>query len=71
MVKWTMWCGIGNFSLFINNLMKAIRRKLYYASKKIPYIFQCSSIFLVCISYATLFMGFIYVASGMDILLNY
>lgn len=39
--------------------------------RKIAYRFQCASVFLVCVSYVTMFVGLVCAASGMNLLLNY
>lgn len=38
--------------------------------RKMAYIFQCASIFLVCVSYVTMIMGFVCAANGMNLLLR-
>lgn len=39
--------------------------------RKNAYIFQCASIFLVCVSYVTMIMGFVCATNGMNLLLRY
>lgn len=38
--------------------------------RKIVYRFQCASIFLVCVSYVTMFVGFVCAANGMNLLIG-